>query len=296
MSDESIHQLLEALPDSGVTPTILNGLDYLVPGEWQNITTFEGMIRYVTEEEDEELIQTIGERAIELYSDSDEGYQRAVWIYQMVDNIDQAAGAVAAANKLADSFSFLDFLGKVTPKADTTQAVDAGLKFAAELATFCLINGMPGDSVGEFASSLVDAAKEDKMRLAAWLALDCVIPLGPDFFQLIMDGIQAISEADFGSNPVFQRLSQFLPGDGIEEQRQLVLQNLDASQDHLEQFVAEREMTQEGLFETIKQYVDVADTSLDYVAAALDLTTNYFEHTGIQTVSRQLISRAYGEI
>jgi hypothetical protein len=35
---------------------------------------------------------------------------------------------------------------------------------------------------------------------------------------------------------------------------------------------------------------------MEYVAAAIDVGTNYFEHTGIQSVSRRLISRAYGEI
>jgi hypothetical protein len=41
--------------------------------------------------------------------------------------------------------------------------------------------------------------------------------------------------------------------------------------------------------------VDVADDKLDYLAAFLDGTTNYFEHTGIQTVARTLINRAYAE-
>ena len=46
----------------------------------------------------------------------------------------------------------------------------------------------------------------------------------------------------------------------------------------------------------MKEYVDVADNSLDWVAAAIDLGTNCFEHTGIQSVARRVISRAYGEI
>jgi hypothetical protein len=32
------------------------------------------------------------------------------------------------------------------------------------------------------------------------------------------------------------------------------------------------------------------------VSAAIDMTTDYFEHTGIQTVARQCISRAAGEV
>jgi hypothetical protein len=35
---------------------------------------------------------------------------------------------------------------------------------------------------------------------------------------------------------------------------------------------------------------------LDYVAAFLDMSTNYYEHTGIQTVARRVIEQAAREI
>jgi hypothetical protein len=38
------------------------------------------------------------------------------------------------------------------------------------------------------------------------------------------------------------------------------------------------------------------DGKLDYVAAFVDMTTDYFAHTGTQTVARSLISRAASEI
>ena len=40
----------------------------------------------------------------------------------------------------------------------------------------------------------------------------------------------------------------------------------------------------------------MTDDRLDYVAAFLDLTTNYYEHTGIQSVARSLIQRTVNEI
>lgn len=55
-------------------------------------------------------------------------------------------------------------------------------------------------------------------------------------------------------------------------------------------------ITQQNVFQRIKGVIDVGENKLDYVAAALDLGTSYFEHTGIQTVTRRLVSRAYGEI
>ena len=55
-------------------------------------------------------------------------------------------------------------------------------------------------------------------------------------------------------------------------------------------------MTREGLLEKVRHYVSISDDKLDMLAAALDVTTNPFEHTGVQTVARRIVSRAYGEI
>ncbi len=57
--------------------------------------------------------------------------------------------------------------------------------------------------------------------------------------------------------------------------------------------VQSRGLTPQLVLGNIKQYVDVTDDKLDYVAAFLDMTTNYYEHTGIQTVARRLIERSY---
>lgn len=295
MSDKPIWKLLEELPQSGITVTVLNGLDYLVPGSWQNITNFEQMIKATTGEEDQAVIQAIGEKAVELYNDPSNGYQRAVWIYQMVDSVDKMAGAAALANKLANKWSF-GLLERFTPKADNVQSVDAGLKFAAELATFCLINGIPGDSVGDFASSLVDNSKEDIMRIAAWLAIDCVIPLGPDAMNLMIDGIKKVQSGDLMNNGIFQKLRQYLPGNSVDEQRALVQTNLEASSGFMNGFIANKGMTQKGMLDKVREYVEIADDKLDYVGAILDMTTNYYEHTGIQTTARRLIVRAYASL
>jgi len=41
--------------------------------------------------------------------------------------------------------------------------------------------------------------------------------------------------------------------------------------------------------------MNTADSKLDYLAAFLDMSTNYYEHTGTQTVARNLILRAAQE-
>ena len=71
---------------------------------------------------------------------------------------------------------------------------------------------------------------------------------------------------------------------------------IEQSRGFLEGMVASQGITQEGVLAKVKEYVTIADDKVDLAAAALDLGTNTFEHTGIQTVARRVISRAYGEI
>ena len=297
MTDSTlIQEVLEQLPTSSMTTRALSLLDVFVPGEWKNITSFDAMIRDVTGETDESIIQTVGERAIALYADTANGYQRAVSIYQLVDDTGGLAGAAALANKTGESFEWLSFLSSVTPKADTTQAVDAALKLVGELAAFCYSSGIPGDSVGDFAAALGNAAKEDAIRLAAWAAFDGLIPLGPDFIARTIELAESASDDLFGENGRFSRLTSLLPGNSLSEQKQLALSNLNTARGTLEGFVANRGMDRSGVLDRVKGILEVADDKLDFVAAALDLTTSPFEHTGIQSVARRVVSRAYGEI
>ncbi|MFO0762213.1 MAG: hypothetical protein U0359_37585 [Byssovorax sp.] len=297
MSDyDPIHEVLQALPETSLTTRLLGALDYLVPGQWENIVNFETMIQRTTGEDDQDLIQRVGEKAILLYNDPEQGYHRAVQIYHLIDNASGLAGLAALASKVGQSYESLSFLSDVTPKADTTQAIDAGLKFAGELAAFCYTNGLPGDSVGDFASAVAAYEKEDVMRFAAWIAFDCVLPFGPDFLSKTMELISNISHDELGEHSRFARIAHLLPGGDLVEKKDMLLKNLDASSGTINDFVSSKGIEQQGIFDRVKQYVDVADNALDWVAAAIDLGSNAFEHTGIQSVARRVISRAYGEI
>ena len=291
---ESLHAVLEALPQSSLTTHILGALDYIVPGVWRNITVFEELVKDVTGETDDALIQQVGERAMQLYADESNGYQRAVSVYRGIDSASTVAGVAAMANLAGQRFEILSFLTDVTPKPDTTQAIDAGIKFAGELVAFALTNGIPGDSVGDFVSALANYGREEKMRIAAWLAVDCVLPLGPDFIQKILEALDGPLE-DIENSRVFKFVSEHLPG-GVAEQRDTIKRNVEESRGHLESMVASQGITQEGVMAKVKEYVAIADDKLDVVAAALDLGTNTFEHTGIQTVARRVVQRAYSEI
>jgi hypothetical protein len=97
-----IFELVNELPTKNITTMALRSLDFVIPGQWNNLVGFENTIRTVTGETDEALIQQIGDRAVYLYNDRSQGYQRAMWLYQTVDKTDYALGAAALANKVGE--------------------------------------------------------------------------------------------------------------------------------------------------------------------------------------------------
>lgn len=293
-STDPIYKLLQNLPTTSITTGVLSALDNLAPGQWKNTTVFSELITEATGETDPVTMAAIGSRALELYTDPAQGYQRAVWCFQAVDSVDKTLVSASAMHLIGEKLG-LGFLSRFTPKPETGQALDAALKFACELATFCATNGLPGDSVGDFSRALVNYGKEDAMRLTAFLAIDCVLPLGPNFMDTILSTVNSMDASSLSNNPLFGAVSRFLPGD-VAAQQALVRDNLTTSAAHLSSMVDTKGISQETVLEKIRQYVTIADDKLDVIAAGLDMTTNYFEHTGIQTVARRVISRAYAEI
>lgn len=60
--------------------------------------------------------------------------------------------------------------------------------------------------------------------------------------------------------------------------------------------VISRDLTPQKVVSNLQNFVEIADDKLDYLAAFLDVATNYYEHTGTQTLARRLIERAVAEI
>ena len=122
---KAIFELVDDLPQNNMTVMMLRSLDFVVPGQWQNLVGFENTIREVTGEDDEEMIQQVGDRAIWLYNDKSQGYQKALWLYHTVDSADSALGTAALANKVGNKIPLLGgLLTRVTPNPDKAQALD----------------------------------------------------------------------------------------------------------------------------------------------------------------------------
>ena len=60
--------------------------------------------------------------------------------------------------------------------------------------------------------------------------------------------------------------------------------------------VATRDLGVDKVVGNVRGYLPGIESKLDYVSAFIDMFTNYYEHTGIQTVARSVIMRAVSEV
>lgn len=288
---------MDTLPTTGLTVKSLELLDHLVPGQWRNITGFDNMIRVVTQDGDPARVARIRARALELYNDPNQGYQRAVWIYQLVDATDSKLGIAALANKAGELFPFLSLLSKVTPKADTAQTIDLAVKLVAEVVAFSYARNAPGGSISDFVTALAAYQQENLIRLGALITYDGLIPLGPDYGVKLIDTVRRLSGRELESNATFQRIRSLIPGGDVTGTALGYLGNsIGGMQNYVSGFTGRYGITVPRVLSGLRGFLDGADGKLDYVAAFLDMSTNYVEHTGTQSVARLLIERAAREV
>lgn len=294
---ESIFKLVDDLPEKNVTTMMLSSLDSIIPGEWQNTVGFVNTIRKVTGESDEGLIQQIGDRAVRLYNDKSQGYLRAMWLYQTVDRTDKALGSAALANKVGNKIPLVGgLLSKVTPNPEKAQVLDLSIKLVAELVAFCQINGIPGDSIGDFVGALGDYSGESLMRMTALVCVDGLIPLGPDFLLKAQSTLGEIGPKDLEANSTFKGMEESIPGGNTKGKLDFIGESFGSVKGWMANFVSSKNLDPQKVMNNLQGFLEFSDDKLDYVAAFIDVSTNYYEHTGTQTLARRLIERAFDEI
>jgi hypothetical protein len=167
------------------------------------------------------------------------------------------------------------------------------MKIVVELLAYCQINGIPGDSIGDFLGSLADYGGESKMRMAAMVCLDGLVPLGPNFIKAAGDWIGSATQSSMEENEAFRNIQKMIPG---TDKVAFVGQAFSSVSSWMGNFVSDHSLNPQIVLQHLQGFVDIADDKLDYVGAFLDMSTNYYYHTGVQTVAKRLIDRAYAEI
>lgn len=287
---------MDDLPKGGVTVMALRALDFVVPKQWDNLVGFDHTIRTVTRESDPALVQQIAKRAIALYNDKSQGYQRALWLYQTVDAASGALGTAALVNKIGQDISFLGVLKNLTPRPEKAQSIDLCVKLVVELVAFCQINGIPGDSIGDFLRALADYSGESLMRMAALVCFDGLIPLGPSFAAKGLDTLKGMQPSELSQNSTFKAVSELIPGGNARGQLNFVTESVESVRDWMESFVTSKQLTPDKVVDNLSKFVDISKDKFDYIGAFLDMYCKYYEHTGVQTLARRLIERAVAEI
>jgi hypothetical protein len=296
----SVILALEALPTGGLTVQALQTLDRVVPGEWDNVTRFDAMVADICgPDAPPKLVAQVRLMAEAIERRDQSRFAQALQIYQVVDRVDQAAAAVSAAATAASAVkglfggfgSFGKVLEEVTPKPDTTQAVDAGLKLVAELLAFSRLHGLPSmdaEGIAAFANALADYGRYDLIRIAAWVVFDGVLPLGPDFMTDITRTWKNLATSALSSNGLFDAVGDRIPGDSVQDKQGFIISTLETTGDWVNGFVQEKGLTQGGVMQQLDGLSGLGAGSMDMVAAAIDASTNITAHTGTQTVARAL--------
>ncbi|MEM7647833.1 MAG: hypothetical protein AAF283_01545 [Cyanobacteria bacterium P01_A01_bin.70] len=292
---KKIYEKVDKLPKGGLTVMALNSLDKFVPGQWENLVGFDHTIKQVTGETDEAMVQAIAERAIALFNDKSQGYQRALWMYESVDSASGLLGAAAMANRIGQD-TFLGFLKNISPKPEKAQTVDLVVKLVTEVVAFCHINGIPGDSLGDFLSALGDYGGESLMRMAALVSFDGVIPLGADFSGKALNLIKGMGPSDLDNNPTFKGVKEEIPGGNAKGKLSFMTESFESTKGWMDKFVSDKGITQSNVVDNLSGFVEGSKSKLDYLGAFLDVSVKYYEHTGVQTLARRLIERSMAEL
>ena len=287
----SIIEIVDRLPTDNITVKVLKTINTFTPGKWENLVGFDNTIIALTGASNPGEIAKIRDRAVALYDDKKQGYQTAIWLYQTVDNTDKAIAAAAIADKIGDKFRFIPFLDKITPKADSIQSVDLRIKLVAELIIFSKLNGLSLNPI-EFASSLKENYQNEALlRMVALVCIDGILPLGVNFVDKIKTDLE--QRDNLKANPAYDVVGDLIPGENKEE---FIDRSFNVAGDWMDNLSKKLGITPETLSQKLGGFIELTDGKLDYLAAFLDGSTNFFEHTGIQTVARKLILNAHQQV
>ncbi len=144
--------------------------------------------------------------------------------------------------------------------------------------------------------SLADYGGESLIRMVALICFDGLIPLGPDFILKAQSNLSQSSPSDFQQNPVFKQMEGMIPGGNTAGKLGFIGESFSSISGWMGNFVASKGLTPQNVMRNLQTVVEVSADKFDYVAGFLDMSTNYYYHTGVQTLARRLIERASAEI
>lgn len=292
----SVLERLDRLPRRNLTVLAIKGLSTLVPGGWQNITSADALIADVLGSSDPELIRQVRERADLLSRARHEGYGRALSLYDAVNRSQKAAGGLRLLANIGGALPLVKRVADLTPTSETLQAADLSLKVAAEMLAFTQVNGLPGDSFGDFAASLGEYAGEARVRMAALICFDALLPLGDQALQRLDGLLGGLSQRDLHQLPAYAGMASMLPGRGDGAHLTFLRRGVDQWLGWAGGFSSQLGLTGQKAVQALESTLGPWQGSFQQMATFLDAFTDTYQHTGVQAVARRLVERAAAEI
>jgi hypothetical protein len=292
----SVLERLDRLPRRNLTVLAIKGLSTLVPGGWQNITRADDLIGDVLGSADPELIRQVRARADLLSRARHEGYGRALSLYAAVNRSQKAAGGLRLLANIGGALPLVKRVADLTPTSETLQAADLSLKVAAEMLAFTQVNGLPGDSFGDFAAALGEYAGEARVRMAALICFDALLPLGDQALQRLDGLLGGVSQRDLHQLPAYGGLASMLPGRGDRAHLTFLRRGVDQWLGWAGGFSSQLGLSGQKAVQALESTLGPWQGSFQQMATFLDAFTDTYQHTGVQAVARRLVERAAAEI
>ncbi|MFY7695535.1 MAG: hypothetical protein ACOVQK_04250 [Cyanobium sp.] len=292
----TVLERLERLPRRNLTVLSLRGISTLVPGGWRNVTSAEELISEVLGTSDPELMQQVRDRADQLSRARHEGYTRAMSLYDAVNRSQKAAGGLRVLANVTGGLPLVKRLANLTPPTDTLQAADLSLKVASEMLAFTQVNGLPGNSFSDFRASLNEYAGEAKVRMAALVCFDALLPLGDQALER-MDGLLGrVGHQELRQLPAYAGMAAMIPGRGDEAHLSFLRRGVDTWLDWAGGFTSQLGLTSQRAVRALETTIGPWQGGFQQLAIFLDAFTDTYQHTGVQAVARRLVERAAAEI
>jgi len=292
----TVLERLDRLPRRNLTVLALKGIGTLVPGGWQNITSASELIGNVMGSTDPELIAQVRQRADELSRARHEGYGRALSLYDAVNRSQKAAGGLRLLANVGGVLPLVNRVANLTPASDTLQAVDLSLKVGAEMLAFTQVNGLPGDSFSEFGASLNEYAGEARVRMAALICFDALLPLGDQALQRLDGLLGQVGQKDLRLSPAYAGMAAMIPGRGDDAHLSFLRRGVEQWMGWAGGFVGTLGLSGQKAVKALEGTLGPWQGGFDQLATFLDAFTDTYQHTGVQAVARRLVERAAAEI
>ena len=144
------------------------------------------------------------------------GYGRALSLDAAINRSQKASGGLRVLANGTGGLPLVKRMAQLVPPKDTLQAVDLNLKVAAEMHAFTRVNGLPGDSFADVAAALQNDAGGAKLRMAALLCFDALLPLGDQALQRQEGLLAGVSGRDLRQVPAAAGMAGLIASRGDE--------------------------------------------------------------------------------